>query len=120
MSPSRRGLRQNLRGALLWKRTKALQLSKSGAPTTNTLGVAVQNEHTALIFGGLVTVPEPIVRYQVSLLEPAQISFAVCDPIDGGIDRRRDRIQEIQPERIADKDRRRTAVHHNSSSGSGG
>ncbi len=56
-------------------------------------------------------VPKNVAWDQAGLLEPAQIAFAIMKPIDGGIDGRRDRIEEIQPTRPPDKDRRR-AVHH--------
>ena len=50
---------------------------------------------------------ECIGRQQLRLLQPAQQSLAVIDPVDRGFDRRRDRIQEIQSGRVADKNRGR-------------
>jgi hypothetical protein len=50
-------------------------------------------------------VAEHVGRYQKGVLEPAQIALAVVDPVDSGIDWCRDRIQKMQPRRIADKNR---------------
>jgi len=44
------------------------------------------------------------------LLEPGEVPLAVVDPINRGVDRSGDRIQEIQPRRLADKNRRRPAA----------
>ena len=41
-------------------------------------------------------VPEHVARRQVGMLKPAKISLAVIDPIDGAVDRRCDRIEEIE------------------------
>src|SRR5262249_22338566 len=50
-------------------------------------------------------------RHEACLLQPAQIALAVLDPVDGGIDRSRNRVQKIKPERIGDEHRGGTAFH---------
>src|SRR3546814_9021423 len=44
----------------------------------------------------------------------SDLPFAVVDPVDRGVLRRRHRIEEIQSERIADEKGRGMTVHHNS------
>ena len=48
---------------------------------------------------------ERVVRHKLRLLQPIQQAIAVADPVDRRIDRRRDRIQEIQSKRVGDKNR---------------
>lgn len=55
--------------------------------------------------------PQHIDRHKLGLFQPIQQTFAVIDPIDRRINRRRDRIEEIQSERIADKNRRCVLTH---------
>ena len=45
-------------------------------------------------------VPDDVAWDKVGLLEPAQIAFAIIKPIDGGIEWRCDRIEEIQANRV--------------------
>src|SRR5579871_1613298 len=50
--------------------------------------------------------------HKACLLQPSQEAIAIGDPVNLGVDGRRDGIQKIQAERISNEDRGRTLLSH--------
>src|SRR5580704_16125781 len=56
-------------------------------------------------------------RHKLGLSQPPQKSLAVFEPVDRSIERRRNRIEEIEAKRVADKNCWRFGFHNRAPAG---